>query len=76
VLQDIGLRAQGMRTEFFLSHQPVPDTIEVTVTTPEDNVLHFQADSDFDYVADRNSIEFLDFQPTEGSIISLTYTAL
>jgi hypothetical protein len=76
VLQDIGLRAQGMRTEFFLSRQPVPDTIEVSVTTPEGSELRFEANTDFSYVADRNSIEFTDFQPTEGSVISLKYTAL
>jgi len=76
VLEDIGLRAQGMRTEFFLSQQPVPDSIEVTVTTTEDNVLHFQADTDFTYVADRNSVVFTTFEPTEGSVISLQYTSL
>jgi hypothetical protein len=76
VLEDIGLRAQGMKHEFFLSHQPVPDSIEVTVTTPENNVEHFQPDTDFTYSADRNSVSFTAFQPTEGSVIALTYTSM
>jgi hypothetical protein len=76
VLQEIGLRAQGMKQEFFLSRQPVADTIEVAVTTPEGNELRFSVDEDFTYVPDRNSVVFATFEPAEGSIIELTYTAL
>lgn len=76
VLQEIGLRAQGMHQEFFLSRQPVEDTIEVSVETNEGTLLTFQSGTDFDYVADRNSVVFTSFSPTEGSVISLQYTAL
>jgi len=76
VLQQIGLRAQGMRQEFFLSRQPVEDTIEVSVTTNEGALLTFTAGTEFEYVADRNSVQFLTFSPDEGSVISLHYTAL
>lgn len=76
VLQTIGLRAQGMRQEFFLSRQPVEDSISVDVTTPEGNTLSFAADTDFTYKLDTNSVSFTTFQPVEGSIIELHYTAL
>jgi len=76
VLQAIGLRAQGMQQEFFLSRQPVEDSIEVSVTTPEGNLMTFSMADGCTYVPDRNSVVFDEFSPSEGSIISLHYTAL
>lgn len=76
VLQNIGLRAQGLKSVFTLSHEPVEDTIEVNVTTPEGNRLSFNPESGATYQLEANTVTLTDFAPAEGSIIEIHYTAL
>ena len=77
VLEEIGLRAQGLKQEYFLSRQPDVESIEIKVipngSTAE---LAFGLGDDFDYDASRNSVQFQDYEPPEGSEIRIEYDAL
>lgn len=74
VLADIGLRAQGLRREYFLSRQPDPETIEIAVIEGEVE-LGFGLE-DFEYDQTRNSVSFVDYEPPELSTIEISYEAL
>ncbi len=80
VVEEIGLRAQGLRTEFSLSRQPVPETIEVEAQV-DGSWLTFEAPSadsegDWWYDASRNSVHFRDFEAPEGAEIQIGYEAI
>ena len=88
VLDRLGVEASGLRREFFLSQRPVPDTIEVTVTTEIDGALvttpYAEAEFDIDgnvtghwlYDEARNSIRFVDLIPEPLSRVEITYVLL
>jgi hypothetical protein len=78
VLAEIGLRAQGLRREYFLSSSPIEGTIEVTVVTPSGAELQFnegtvEEGGDWSYDAIRNSIQFHEFEPATDSNINIGY---
>lgn len=80
VLDEIGLRAQGLRQEYFLSQQPVVDTIEIKVLNGNAE-LSFElgdeeAGGDFDYDANRNSVQFHTYEPPLDSTIQIVYDVL
>jgi len=71
-LDQIGLMGSGLAREFFLTQLPELGTIEVEVD--EDGVLFsFQEALDWDYVVDTNSILFLEYIPSPGAIVRVTY---
>ena len=73
VLDQLGLQAGGYRTEFFLSHRPVPGTIEVLeerpdgVTIPHDEAVLADDGSvisgRWTWTESRNSITFEEYVP-------------
>ncbi|MEQ1508569.1 MAG: hypothetical protein ABMB14_40430, partial [Myxococcota bacterium] len=86
VLTELGLQAGGYKTEFFLSHRPVPDTIAV-VEERTDGVIIPHAPAVFDdagHLVDgrwtwnepRNSITFEEYVPEPLAVIAITYTLL
>jgi hypothetical protein len=72
VLQQIGVKAQGFKTEYFLTRLPVEGTVEVTVVVNQTE-LAFAEDEDWWYDSERNSIHFIDYMPPEKSQIRLSY---
>jgi len=76
VLQQIGLRAQGLGSEFILSHEADPDSIQVSITTPSGIKQIYSVDDGCTYVQDRNSVLLTGDAPVEGSEISVSYTVL
>ena len=89
-LDILGLKATGLKSEYFLSELPVEDSIEVAVATPvagEDyfsRIVHPRAhlegedwvEGDWFYTPGRNSITFLEDVPDELARIEITYTIL
>jgi hypothetical protein len=78
VLAEIGLRARGMRREYFLSSTPLDGTLQVTVTTPAGAELRFdegalEEGGDYGYDTVRNSIQFHEFEPETASTITIGY---
>jgi hypothetical protein len=78
VLAEIGLRAIGLRREYYLSSVPVIETIEVKVVTPGGAELAFTegtVDEGGDYYYDeiRNSVKFHEFEPETDSTITIGY---
>lgn len=76
LLDQLGLQAAGLKNEFFLSLVPVEDSIEVSVTDPEDNVTSYEAGTDWTYSASRNSVTFLEVFPDPLSVVNITYDVL
>ena len=88
-LDILGLRATGLKSEYFLSKLPVEDSIEVTIRTPipgtndfsdlpqqeaERNADGMWVNGDWYYTPIRNSITFTGDVPTELAQIAITYT--
>jgi len=76
VLDQLGLQAAGLRTEFFLRDLPVPYTIDVSVNTEDNYVYTFVIDQDFTYDPIRNSITFLSYVPPQKATIYIKYVRL
>lgn len=80
VLEEIGLKAQGLRREYFLSAQPNQDTINVVVV--ENGVEYsfdqgpVEEDGDWLYNQGRNSIQFNTYEPKTDSLIRISYEKL
>jgi hypothetical protein len=80
VLEEIGLKAQGLRREYFLSQQPADGTIVVNVIA-EGVEMSFiegatEAGGDWTYDVVCNSVQFNDFEPPTDSQIVINYDAL
>lgn len=88
-LDQLGLRATGLKTEYFLSKLPLETSIEVVVKTPiegapgkyselpqtEAQLIDGEwQEGDWYYTEGRNSINFLSDVPSELSQIWITYT--
>lgn len=78
VLAEIGLRARGMRREYFLSSTPIAGTIDLSVTTTQGAELHFvegerDAGGDYRYDEIRNSVQFHEYEPPTSSTITIRY---
>lgn len=76
VLEELGLRAAGLKKEFFLSLVPVESTIAVTVEDSDGEVTPFVADTDWTYSRTRNSITFSEFTPLPLNVVEITYEVL
>jgi hypothetical protein len=75
VLDELGLQAAGLHREYYLSHRPVVDTIEVKVVTPDGDTLPFDA-NEWKYDQSRNSITFEQYLPDPLAEVYITYTVL
>lgn len=81
VLEEIGLRAQGLRREYFLSQQPVEGTISLAIKTGNTELRDFvegtiEEGGDWTYNAARNSVQFNEYEPPTDSTILIDYDAL
>ena len=76
MLDQLGLNATSMRTEFFLSEVPVQKTIEVWVTLPDEMVYQLHNESDFTYSEIRNSITLLNYVPPQFATVEIEYVLL
>lgn len=76
VLEELGLRAAGLKQEFFLSLVPVGESIAVTVTDTDGVVTPYIADTDWNYSRTRNSISFTEFTPLPLNVVEITYQVL
>lgn len=76
VLEELGLRAAGLKQEFFLSLVPVESTIAVSVEDTSGVVTEFAAGSDWTYSRTRNSITFAEFIPLPLSVVEIEYEVL
>lgn len=84
VLEELGLQAGGYKTEFFLSHRPVPGTIAVVeerangVVIPHDPAVFDNdgklIDGRWTWAESRNSITFEEYVPEPLAVIAITYT--
>lgn len=72
ILDQLGLQAGGYRTEFFLSHRPVPDTITVVEERTDGNVIPHDRDR-WSWTESRNSITFESYVPEPLAVIVITY---
>lgn len=79
VLEEIGIRAQGMKQEYFLSRQPLSGTIAVEMTVDGADLGFVEGTieegGDWSYDATRNSIYMHEYEAPEGSEIRVTYDA-
>lgn len=75
VLDELGFLATGLSREFFLSHLPVADSIEVRVDTGV-AVVDFLRDVDWVYVPGRNSVQFLEYIPDPMAVVEIEYKVL
>lgn len=76
VLEQLGLQAAGLKSEYFLSKLPVPETITVRVELADGTVLPFAPEVDFTYDPSRNSITFVEYIPDPLSSVYIEYTVL
>lgn len=80
VLAEIGLRAQGMKKEFFLSRQPDAETIDVRVIVNGSELSFVEGaleeGGDWVYEPIRNSVYFHEYEAPEGATIEIEYDAL
>lgn len=72
VLSQLGLQAVEQVREYYLSHFPMPGTIEVTVQEGP-TVYPMTEWEDWTYDPVRNSISFVEFVPNEGNIVEISY---
>lgn len=75
-LQQLGIQAAGLQREFFLTHIPVEDTIEVTVEFEGEPVTPPEGGFDFTYDRSRNSVTFTEFVPEPLSEVFIDYELL
>ena len=82
LLDSLGAQAAGLTSEYFLTQVPVLDTLVVGVKDGETgNYQEFEPTEfgagtttpGYVYTLERNSILFLNYQPTAGSTIELIY---
>lgn len=84
VLERLGLQATGRRAEFFLSRNPVQESIEVQVQLPGTKATALVPPVEFDaeglamgagwaYVPIRNTVLFYDYVPPELAVVRITY---
>jgi len=81
LLDELGLLAAGLKVEYFLSNVPVPETIQVSVITPQGGITFKEQGAEEDggdYVFDdvRNAIVFHTFVPEPLDQVEITYTPL
>ena len=80
VLEEIGLKAQGLRREYFLSRQPVEGTISLTVIANGAELTFsegtLEEGGDWTYDVARNSVQFNEYEPLTDSQIIINYDAL
>ena len=76
VLEELGLRAAGLKHEFFLSLVPVEATIAVTVEDSDGVATPYVADTDWTYSRTRNSITFTEFTPLPLNVVDIRYEVL
>ncbi len=76
VLDELGLRAAGLKREFFLSLVPVEASLAVTVEDSEGVVTPYVVDTDWTYSRTRNSITFSEFTPLPLNVVEITYEVL
>ncbi len=77
LLNELGLRAAGLKREFFLALAPVEDTIDVSVVPPGGGTpMRFTSDGDYTYSRARNSVTFRDFVPEPLAEVRIAYTVL
>jgi hypothetical protein len=80
VLEEIGMKAKGLRREYFLSKQPVEGTILVSVIAGSVELSFdegtIETGGDWTYDAVRNSIQFNEYEPPTDSDIVINYDAL
>ncbi len=74
VLAELGSRASGLRTEFFLTARPVPVSIEVTIEVDGEPVAFERRDGGFIYDDRRNTVRIVNTLPPDGAIIRVRYT--
>ncbi len=76
VLEELGLRAAGLKQEFFLSLVPVEETIQVSVEGTDGVVTPYAADTDWTYSRTRNSVTFSSYTPLPLSVVQIEYEVL
>lgn len=81
VLDQLGLQAAGLKSEFFLSDIPVERTLDVFVEIPNDpgpgeTIYNFILNEDYIYSQTRNSITFNTYIPPESSGVHIDYIPL
>ncbi|MDP2313078.1 MAG: hypothetical protein Q8P41_09255 [Pseudomonadota bacterium] len=76
VLEELGLRAAGLKQEFFLSLVPVEESIVVTVEDSDGVATPYAADTDWTYSRTRNSITFGEFTPLPLNVVDIRYEVL
>ena len=89
VLTRLGVQTSGLKTEYFLSQQPVEESIQVEVHEDLDDDVLVQAfdraivdeygtvlEGDWTYNSARNSIEFVEFVPKALNRVVITYDLL
>lgn len=83
ILELLGIQSSGLKSEFFLSAQPVPGSVTVSVRLPNGIVLPFDeavyddkglfVSGEWLYSESRNSVSFLDYVPEALSVVEITY---
>jgi len=76
LLDELGLRAIGLREEFFLTEVPLENSIEVWSEQPDGMIYNFNQNFDFIYSQQRNSITFIGYLPPQYTKINIKYTKL
>ena len=76
VLDELGLQAAGLKSEYFLTEVPVIETLDVYVQEDEDTVYSFKRDIDYIYSQTRNSITFITYIPPQHSKVNIEYVPL
>jgi len=87
VLELLGIQAAGLKREYFLSHLPVDDSIDVSIHDVTGADLAFKrasydvatgvvGDGDWYYLPDRNSITFVEYIPNSLSTVVIHYKLL
>lgn len=76
VLEELGLRAAGLKQEFFLSLVPVEATITVSVAGTDGSTTAYEAGTDWTYSRTRNSVTFTEYTPLPLSVVQIEYEVL
>ena len=75
VLEQLGIQASGFKTEFYLSHRPVSDTITVVEERTDGTVIPHERPA-WTWDQSRNSITFQTYVPEALATIVIHYTLL
>ena len=75
MLEDLGIQAAGLKSEYFLSQIPVVPTIKVWVEIGSSTRV-FDVGEDYTYDQSRNSIRFSDYIPEPLAEVFIEYTVL